>query len=179
MSANSNGFGLEDIVKGILERNGFELIEDGAWLLKHRRDPMLKGKKYYSREVTVGESAVKGKMRRVEFFTVYQDAYPDGHLYECKWQEVGGSTEDKLLKLPLDIKKTGIPTTVILDGGGFSPGIIAHLKSHVDGRTFCAVLSIVEFMIAVNRGVLGSGVIKPMLLRRKEPPQQQALWGDA
>jgi hypothetical protein len=172
--ANRAGYTLEHIVEDILTRNSYQRVQDGEWLYKHRHDKELKSK-YYAREVYVGESAIKGKRRRVEFFLVDHNAFPNDHLIECKWQEVPGSTEDKLFRLPHDIQKTGIPTTVILDGLGFSPGIIEQLKSHVDNRTFRAVLSIVEFIIAVNRGFLGTGVIKPILPRKNtiiyEPEQ--------
>lgn len=177
-NAKGNGTDLEDFVELRILGRGYLKMGDSDWLFNHRKDKDLKHK-YFAREVYVGESAVKGKLRRVEFFLVDQDAFPDGHILECKWQEVPGSTEDKLLRLPLDIKKTGIPTTVIIDGPGFSQGIIDHLKSKVDGYAFRATLSMMEFQVAVNRGFLGSGIIKILPTPKSRlKPKQSELWGD-
>lgn len=177
MRANSNGTALERFVEDKLIAHGYLKIEDSAWFFKHYQDKDFPQGNYYAKEVFVGEGAIKGKKRRVEFFLVGRTTFPHGHLIECKWQEVSGSAEDKLFRLPQDIQKTGIPTTVILDGPGFSSGIISYLKSQVDGRAFCAMYSMKEFQVAVNRGILSSGVIVPVIVSRKtQRTQPISLW---
>lgn len=79
--------------------------------------------------------------------------WPDGLLYECKFQDVKGTTYQKLAKTSVDIKAGayGLPVLVIAEGRFFAkerPGIatVNWLKEQVDGKTLVGVLDMPSFI---------------------------------
>lgn len=79
--------------------------------------------------------------------------FPDGLIIEAKWQDVGGSAEEKLPYLVLNAKhRYPYPTIVIIDGKGWSEGAIEWLRAQVDDHLI-AVYSTREFISWVNRGI--------------------------
>lgn len=71
---------------------------------------------------------------------------------ESKWQQVGGSAEEKLCYLVENIRHCyPCPVIVIIDGGGFRAGAIRWLRSQADGDQFVAVFNLVEFLTWCNQ----------------------------
>lgn len=154
--ANHTGEELAKFVEQGLVSQGYERC-DSEWLFKNRK--RLPSGRYYAREVYVGETIYEGKKRVVDFFLIDTALFPDELIIESKWQDSAGSVEEKFPFLSLCIKKTNIPTIVVLDGDGYTRGAERWLKAEVDKRLFLAVWSMKEFQRAKNTGFFGTGVI--------------------
>jgi hypothetical protein len=151
--ANHNGKGLENFLAGKLEENGFIWCKDSAWLYRNRVS--LKTR-MYAKQVYVGLDQY-GDKRIVDFFIVDNVIFPKSHIWEAKWQQSAGSIDEKFAHLRDTIRHTGIPTTVIVGGGGCRPNRLEWFKRQSDGRVFCAVWTMEELQIAVNNGFLHGG----------------------
>lgn len=89
---------------------------------------------------------IYGRNRFVDFLVTGARDYPQGLILECKWQSSAGSVDEKFPFLCANITKTRVPTVVLLDGGGYSPGAAAWLRSQSGSAPYLeAVLSTVEF----------------------------------
>ena len=79
--------------------------------------------------------------------------FPTGLIVESKWQDVGGSAEEKLPYLVMNIRlRYPYPTIIIIDGHGWSDGALAWLRAQIDGHLL-AVFSLKEFVSWLNRGI--------------------------
>jgi hypothetical protein len=152
--ANKTGNSLEKFVKDHLEACGYTPfpLHYKKQLLENRKSI---GGKQYATQVPVGNSIYESK-RNCDFFVINPDKFPDGLVIECKWQQVAGSVDEKYPFLYFNIMKCGVPTIVLLDGGGCKPAAKAWLKSVADPkRALIAVWDMVEFQKAVNNGYFG------------------------
>lgn len=113
------------------------------------------GGKQYMRWLPVGTTIYKTQ-RIADFFIVNPALFPSNLIIECKWQQVSGSVDEKYPFLLFNIIRTGIPTVILLDGGGYKPAALAWLKDQVnpDGA-LQAVWTMAEFQTRVNNGFLG------------------------
>ncbi len=112
------------------------------------------GTRCYARGVNVGKTAYGGQtQRRVDFFIVFKELFPNDLIMECKWQQVAGSADEKYPYLVDSIRTTGIPTIVMIGGNGYKPSALEWLKKQVDGIILMAVWTMEEFHIAVNNGL--------------------------
>lgn len=153
--ANYTGSQLERFVECSLQSQGYQKCDDGKWLLRNYKT--LTGR-YYATQACVGEAFYKDKKRYVDFLVVNNEAFCDALIIECKWQESVGSVEEKFLYLVECIKKTKIPTIVLLDGDGYSLGAQSYLKSAVDGQFFLYVWEMKHFQKALTSEFFGTGV---------------------
>jgi hypothetical protein len=81
---------------------------------------------------------------------------PTDVVAECKWQQSGGSVDEKYPLLVFNILKTGIPTIVLLDGGGYSAEARAWLLEQVhDKGALIGVWDMSEFQRRANNGYFG------------------------
>lgn len=73
---------------------------------------------------------------------------PDHELIiESKWQSVGGTADEKLPYLCMNIKQRyPYPTIIVLGGEGWHPGAVEWIQCQVDGERLLHVLSVEEFM---------------------------------
>ena len=69
------------------------------------------------KQVKVG-TTVYDSDRYCDFLVLNKDLFPDGLVIECKWQQSAGSVDEKYPFLVVNIMKTGVPTVVLIDGGG-------------------------------------------------------------
>lgn len=55
-----------------------------------------------------------------------------------------------------NIFKIGVPTIILMDGGGYKPAALTWLKSQVNpNRAIIGVYTMAEFQTVVNNGFLG------------------------
>lgn len=88
---------------------------------------------------------------RVDFYLPIAPGYPSGLILEAKWQEVGGSVDEKLPYLLANIQHCyPSPAIVVIDGLGFRSGAIAWLRTQVGGNLI-AVQNLQEFVTWCNR----------------------------
>lgn len=110
------------------------------------------GGRQYIKQLCVGNT-IYDTPRTCDFFVVNEHVFPHGLIIECKWQQSGGSVDEKYPFLLFNIMKTGTPTVVLLDGGGYKPAAMEWLRRQVNtGAALIAVWSMREFQKRVNDG---------------------------
>ena len=94
--------------------------------------------------------------RKCDFLVLNKDKFPDGLIIECKWQHSKGSVDEKYPFALFNIFKIGVPTIILLDGGGYKPAAMKWLKDQVDEkRALIGVHNMTEFQALVNKNFLG------------------------
>lgn len=96
--------------------------------------------------------SIYGHPLKTDFYLPYIQTLPNGLAIECKWQDCGGSVDEKYPYLVLNIKeKFPCPAIVVIDGGGYKQGAFEWLKEQVDNDHLIAVFNLAEFLTWVNR----------------------------
>ena len=104
----------------------------------------------YSRQVIIGRTIYHTDLR-VDFVVHNLPEYPRGLVIESKWQDVGGSIDEKFPYLVYNILACEMPTIVIAHGGGCRPGAVEWLRNQCDGEILIAVLGLEEFISWAHR----------------------------
>lgn len=131
--ANKSGNVLEKTVEGTLAGHGYVPI--GENLAKKQRLGFLLNQtnlpKRYARQVYIG-TGIYGTEIYVDFYILGSTSIPSGLIIECKWQQTGGSVDEKLPYVNLNIQNCyPAPAVVLIDGGGMKPGAITWLKAQI------------------------------------------------
>ena len=128
-TANRNGRAAEDVITTILTQRGYPPV---------RQYPVGMG---------IFETALYA-----DFYIPSLPPFPNGLIIESKWQQVGGSAEEKLCYLVENIR-TCYPCSVIImiDGGGFRPGAVRWLRAQAGQHRLFAVFTLGEFLSWCNR----------------------------
>jgi hypothetical protein len=151
--ANQSGNVLEKTVAAVLDGHGYVALSQDlpkkqrlAWLLNSHNLP-----KRYAQQVYIGLGIYHTDIF-VDFYIIDVEKYPQGLIIECKWQQSGGSVDEKLPYVNLNIEKCyPAPAIVVIDGGGMKPGAIAWLKEQVPSNpNLFAVYDLSSFMIWAN-----------------------------
>lgn len=151
--ANNTGNSLESFLEHKLTEKGYQLFWNHRDQIFENRKSL--GGKQYAKQVNVG-ATVYGSVRSADFLVINKDLFPDGLIIECKWQQSGGSVDEKYPFLVVNIMKTGVPTVVLIDGGGYKKSALEWLKNQVDPqRALIGVYTMSEFQKEVNNGFLG------------------------
>ena len=117
-----------------------------SWLIRHKQ---------YIKQLPVGDT-IYDTTRKCDFFVINRSKFPNDLIIECKWQQSSGSVDEKYPFLYFNIIKTGIPTVVLMDGGGYKPAAMAWLKDQVSKTgALIGVWTMAEFQTQVNNGFLG------------------------
>ena len=151
--ANKTGNMLELNVEDTLKRHGYiEFQGNKKDAFTNRKS--INGKQYI-KQLLVGETIYKSK-RKVDFMVFNQNNFPDGLIIECKWQQSGGSVDEKYPFLYFNILKTDVPTIVLLDGGGYKPAAKDWLADRVEEnpKLLLGVWNMTEFQKQTNNGFL-------------------------
>lgn len=126
--ANRTGKVAEDVIGAVLSAHGVEFV---------RQQPI--GNSIYCHPL------------RADFYLPREEL-----IIECKWQEVGGSADEKLPYLVENIRHCyPYPTILVLGGKGWKPGAIEWVKQQVDNTSLVNVLSVEEFMRWCNTELWG------------------------
>lgn len=151
--ANNTGNRLEAFVEQALKEKGYTEFWNHKEQLFLNRESV--GGKQYGKHINVGET-IYGTKRLADIFILNKDLFPDGLIIECKWQQSGGSVDEKYQFLLYNIIKTGVPTVVLLDGDGYKASAKEWLKLQANPeRSLIGVWSMSEFHRKVNDGFLG------------------------
>lgn len=104
------------------------------------------------RQVKIGERSIYDSEIIVDIMVYPGGNLPDGLIIESKWQETGGSVDEKYPYLVENIKACyPMPCIIILDGNGYKRGAGTWLRSQVDGKKLLHVFSFAEFLSWCNR----------------------------
>jgi hypothetical protein len=151
--ANKTGNALEIFVEQLLKTNGYlEFWNHKEQLFSNRHNI---GGKQFATQVPCGMSIYETK-RKCDFLVINNEKWPDGLIIECKWQQVPGSVDEKYPFTIFNIFKIGVPTIILLDGGGYKKNAMKWLKEQVNpNRALIGVYNMMEFQGLVNKGYLG------------------------
>ena len=151
--ATKTGNALEKFVQQSLIDHGYVEFWNHKKQLFNNRN--IVGGKQYSKQLVVGKTIYETD-RLADFFVFNRDRFPNDLIIECKWQQSGGSVDEKYPLLVFNIVKLGIPTVILLDGGGYRAQAMSWLKDQVNPKgAIIGVWTMAEFQKEVNNGFLG------------------------
>jgi hypothetical protein len=151
--ANSTGNALERFVEHTLQEKGYTEFINHKEQVFAMRDSI--GGKQYSKQPYCGQSIYDTK-RKCDFLIMNKDLFPEGLIIECKWQQSPGSVDEKYPFAVHNIMKIGVPTIILIDGGGYKKSALTWLKEQADkSRALIGVYTMSEFQAVVNKGFLG------------------------
>ena len=151
--ANRTGNSLERFVAQALQDRSYQEFWNHKASVFQNRAAI--GGKQFVRQVGVGDTIYE-TTRKADFLIINRDKFPDDLIIECKWQQSKGSVDEKYPFLIFNIVRTGIPTVVLMDGGGYKPAALKWLKENVNKNgALIGVWTMAEFQRKVNDGFLG------------------------
>lgn len=108
----------------------------------------------YTRRFHVGQS-IYDTPQYCDFIVYHPKKWPNNLIIESKWQEVGGSVDEKYpyLVLNIQMKYTSL-TILILDGGGYKKGAEKWIRSQAGNGNLLMVFNMQQFTAWVNKGNL-------------------------
>ena len=147
--ANYTGTVLERFIVSRLEDRGYTFIPRDKF-----PPARIIGQAIYTRKFHVGES-IYGTPQYCDFIVYHPERWPDNLIIESKWQQTGGSVDEKFPYLTLNINmQYHSPTIILLDGGGYKKGAERWLRSQSGNGNLRNVFSMKEFAAWVNSGHL-------------------------
>ncbi len=143
--ANLTGNRLEQFVQDILEGLGYTYFDK-----KKFKPAIYLHQPIYSRQYYLGQN-IYNTSTFCDFIVYHPQKHPDCLVIETKWQQSGGSVDEKYPFLIINIKtKYPHKTILLLDGGGYKQGAEKWIRSQVRDN-FLAVYSMSEFQKWVNK----------------------------
>jgi len=110
--------------------------------------------KRYATQVYIG-SGIYGTEIYVDFYVMGSVSIPSSFIVECKWQQTGGSVDEKLPYVNLNIQNCyPAPAIVLIDGGGMKQGAINWLNAQVNvNQNLLAVHTLTSFITWANNNL--------------------------
>ncbi len=147
--ANYTGSILEKDILSRLNERGYTFILPKRFISARFLEQPI-----YSRRFHIGQS-IYDTPQYCEFILYHPQKWPDNLVIEVKWQQVGGSVDEKYPYLVLNIQmKYEIPTILILDGAGYKKGAEKWIRSQSGHGNFLSVFNLQQFHAWVNNGNL-------------------------
>jgi len=147
-TAHYTGSILEKLIHDRLVERGYTYVDRARFLPACYLEQPI-----YSRQFWLGMS-VYDEPFKCDFIVYHPKLWPDCLVIEAKWQEAGGSVDEKYPYLVLNLKmKNPYKCMVLLDGEGYKPGAERWLRNQTDGKLL-HVFNMREFQTWVNRGGL-------------------------
>lgn len=145
LQANKTGNELKIFIQDRLKREGYCFV-----LNKRFSAARILKQPIYTRQFEVGKS-IYGTKWKCDFILYHPERHPNCLVIDSKWQQSGGSVDEKYPYLVLNIKEQGIyDTIVIIDGNGYKKEALKWLKAQV-GSNLIEVFSMSEFTSWVNK----------------------------
>lgn len=144
--ANYTGTVLERFILSRFAERGYTFI------MRDRFTPArLLGQPIFTRHFHVGQS-IYGTPQYCDFIVYHPERWPDNLIIESKWQQTGGSVDEKYPYLILNINmQYKCPTILLLDGGGYKPGAERWIRSQMGNGNLLHVFNMREFAAWVNK----------------------------
>ena len=147
--ANRTGTVLEQFILSRLLDEGYTYIQRDRFLAA-----VILGQPIFTRKFHAGKS-IYGTAQFCDFIVYHPNLWPDKLIIESKWQQSGGSVDEKYPYLVLNIQRQyQCPTILLLDGGGYKKGAEEWIRSQVGSGNFRHVFNMREFTEWVNNGNL-------------------------
>lgn len=144
--ANYTGTALQRFIEARLVERGYARVKCPQF-----RPSTYLQQPAYSREFCLGKG-IYNKDLRCDFILYHSQKHAGCLVIEAKWQQVGGSIDEKFPYLVENIQRCSTyKTVVVLDGHGYSPGAERWLRDQV-GNNLIAVYDMRQFQTWVNNG---------------------------
>lgn len=131
LRTNQSGLKCEDSVCKTLKKSGYRQV----FSMEEFNVAVSKRKAVFLREWPIGKG-VLGRKLRGDALIFHPTKYPKTMAIEVKFQKFGGSVEGRIVELVTDVKSNvyNRPTMIVIDGGGYSSGVIPYLESKIGGN---------------------------------------------
>jgi len=147
--ANYTGSILENDILSRLNERGYTFIPP-----KRFSPARFLEQPIYSRKFHIGQS-IYNTPQYCDFILYHPQKWANNLVIEAKWQQVGGSVDEKYPYLVLNIQmKYSVSTILILDGNGYKKGAEKWIRSQSGHGNFLSVFNLQQFHAWVNNGNL-------------------------
>lgn len=144
--ANYTGSVLEKFVGDRLVERGYQFVDRTKF-----KAAMYLEQPIYSTQVDIGAS-IYGTKRKCDFIIYHPELWPEGLVIECKWQQIGGSVDEKFPFTVHNIKEQSpYRTVLLLGGGGYKRSAEEWVRNQVDDKLL-HVFNMSQFQSWVNKG---------------------------
>jgi len=144
--ANYTGTQLEKFIQDRLVERNYQFIPRDQF-----RSSLSLEQPIFSKQYFIGNSLYDTLMY-CDFILYHPQKWKDCLIIESKWQQVGGSVDEKFPYFILNIQqKHPHKTIVLLDGGGYRKQAEAWMRNQI-GNNLLNVFNMGEFQKWVNQG---------------------------
>lgn len=146
--ANNNGNVLEKFLADRLVLSGYTQVPNTKFNpAKYLDQPIFARKVYICRSIY--DTAIY-----CDFLIYHPKKHPNVLAVESKWQQSGGSVDEKYPFLVANIQhQYPYKTVILIDGGGYKKNALEWLKKQV-GNNLLGVYNMSEFTVKINKGFL-------------------------
>lgn len=146
--ANYTGKNFEQFVENLIIGAGYTFVDKKKFTASIYLEQPI-----YSKQVYVSRS-IYDTPSYCDFILYHPEKHSDCLIIETKWQQTGGSVDEKYPYLIINIQ-TRYPhkTVLVLDGGGYKGGAEKWVKDQV-GNQLIGVYNMSEFQKWANKGNL-------------------------
>ncbi|MCL5069753.1 MAG: hypothetical protein M1308_02480 [Actinobacteria bacterium] len=147
-TANYTGNRLQNFVGNTLIEKGYTFIDKNKF-----KTSIYLEQPVYSNQFYLGKSIYETNLY-CDFILYHPDKQKDCLVIECKWQQVGGSVDEKYPYLIFNIQmKYPYKTILLLDGGGYKSGAEKWIRGE-EGNNLLHVFNMAEFHKWANKGFI-------------------------
>ena len=146
--ANQSGRSLEKMVEGLLLGHGYGKVSKRE-IQKH----IIAGEPVFTTQYLIGQTIYNTDLK-IDFFVYHPSKFPDGLIIECKWQQAGGSVDEKYPYLVANLLKNQEASVIVLDGDGYRPGAKRRLEDQALKNDKLRVFDLISFTQWANSGSL-------------------------
>ena len=144
--ANLTGTALQQFVESTLSGRHYTFVARDAFGPARYFQQAI-----YSRQYYVGQS-IYGTNLFCDYILYHPQKHRDSLIVETKWQQIGGSVDEKYPYLLLNIQyRYPHRTVLVLDGGGYKAGAERWIRDQT-GNNLRAVYNMAQFQTWVNNG---------------------------
>lgn len=144
--ANYTGNALEQYIEHRLVTAGYTRVNPQQF-----KPGIYIGQPFFSRRFHAGTSIYNTPIYS-DFAIYHPTKWPDCLIIEAKWQQVGGSVDEKYPYLVLNIHRYNFKTVLLLDGGGYKKGAETWVRDQAGRGNLLHVFNMAEFQAWANRG---------------------------
>ena len=137
--ANYTGKTLQNFISNRLKEKGYQLVDK-----KHFNPARYLGQPIFTPQYPIGKS-IYGTDMKCDFILYHPEKHENCLIIESKWQQSGGSVDEKFPYLVANIKeKYPFETIIVLDGKGYKKEAETWLRRQTD-KKLVHVFSMSEF----------------------------------
>ena len=145
--ANFTGNALERFVEHHLVTAGYVRVSPRQF-----KPAIYNEQPIYPRRFRAGTSIYETPIY-ADFAIYHPQRWPDCLIIEAKWQQVGGSVDEKYPYLVMNIQNRYCYRTVLLlDGTGYKKGAERWVRNQAGSQNLLHVFSMAEFQTWANKG---------------------------